>query len=49
MVWKKFMKKNRGGGQWKDKLTVRMDFPVRGVTTILHVIWCSVYAYTNIV
>jgi hypothetical protein len=43
------VKKYRGQGEWKDELTVRMDFPVCRVITILHLIWCYVYAYTNIV
>jgi hypothetical protein len=44
------VKKYRDQGEWKDELTVRMDFPVCGVLTILHISsWCYVYAYTNIV
>jgi len=27
-VWKKFVRKNKGSGQWKEELNARMNFPV---------------------
>jgi hypothetical protein len=46
-VWKRFVKKHRGQGQWKDELTVRMDFPVCGVVTILHISFGALYMLCN--
>jgi hypothetical protein len=42
------MKKYRGQGEWKDELTVRMDFPVCGVVTILHISSGVMYTHTQI-
>ena len=28
MVWKKFVKNNKGRGQWRPELNVNMDYPV---------------------
>jgi hypothetical protein len=47
-VWKKFVKKYKGRGEWKDQLTVRMDFPVYGVATILHISFGVLYTHTQI-
>jgi len=27
-VWKKFVKTNKGRGQWRPELNVKMDYPV---------------------
>jgi hypothetical protein len=43
------VKKYRGQGEWKDELTVRMDFPVWDRYHFTYLIWCYVYAYINIV
>jgi hypothetical protein len=42
------VKKYKDGGEWKDKLTVRMDFSVRGVATILHISFGALYTHTQI-
>jgi hypothetical protein len=42
------VKTYRGQGEWKDDLTVRMDFSVRGVVTILHISSGVMYTHTQI-
>jgi hypothetical protein len=37
------VKKYRGQGEWKDELTVRMDFPICVVVTILHILFSVMY------
>ena len=42
-VWKEFVKKNKGAGQWKSELNIIMDFPVCWVGNIfLSNLNCSV-------
>ena len=31
---KKIVEKNKGSGQWKEELNIRMDFLISGVTNI---------------
>ena len=33
-VWIKFVKKTKGGSQWKEELTIRMDIPICGVANV---------------
>ena len=33
-VWKEFVKKNKGAGQWKSELNIIMDFPICWVGNI---------------
>jgi hypothetical protein len=37
------VKKNQGGGQWKDELDVRMDFPVCGVANVFCISYLVFY------
>jgi hypothetical protein len=43
----KFVKKYRGQSEWKDQLTIRMDFPVRGIVTILRISYGVMYTHTQ--
>jgi hypothetical protein len=44
----KIYEKVQRPSEWKDELTIRMDFPVCGVITILHISSGVMYTHTQI-